>query len=420
MITKLFRNANICTPVSIPGNKTDVDVLSFHEGALLTRDGLILRVGDERTVLNGLSLSDVDIEVDCGGRCMVPGFVDPHTHMCFVSLREKEFSLRLSGTPYLEILKKGGGILSSVRSLRNASDEDIFIRTANNVKVALMNGTTTIEIKSGYGLDTANEIRMLRIISRVGRTTPVDVVPTFMGAHAVPEEFKNDPDSYVDLLVNEMIPLVAKECAPSFCDVFCEEGVFSVPQSRRILKAARDSGMLSKIHADEVTDVGGAALAAEIGAVSAEHLLAAREEHLFAMASSGVVAVLLPATAYSLGKPFANARRMIDIGLAVALATDCNPGSSFTHSMPFVFSLAVLNMKMTVNEALAGCTLNAARAIGVEAVSGSLEKGKKADLLLLEGETPAILAYQNGISPTHSVYKMGERIDCDSFYGRFS
>jgi imidazolonepropionase len=403
MTTKLFRDARIHTPVSDKSR-----CVSWERGALLVKDGLIESVGREDDVLQGLHPSQIDQEIDLGGRCVVPGFVDPHTHMCFSELREREFALRLSGVSYLEILRSGGGILSSVRSVRSASEETILARTLKNVHIALSLGTTTVEIKSGYGLDTASEIRMLRLIERLGRKTPVTVVPTFMGAHAVPSEFSDDPEGYVDLLVKEMIPAVSAECNPPFCDVFCEEGVFSVSQARRVLEAAREHGMKLKVHADEVTDTGGAALAAEMGAVSAEHLLAAREENLAKMVSAGVIAVLLPATAYSLRKPYADARKMLDLGLTVALATDCNPGSSFTQSVPFVFGLAVMKMGMTVDEALSGCTLNAARAIGVDKICGSLEKNKLADLIVLDGDTPAILAYNCGVAPVLSVYKRGE------------
>ncbi len=415
MTTKLFRNARINTPISASSDLFNANgsdrILSIEGGSLLVRNGLIDRVGEGKVILEGISSNQIDQEVDCEGRCLIPGFVDPHTHMCFSSLREAEFALRLNGTSYLDILKAGGGILSSVRSVRGSSDEDISERTLKNVMNAMMHGTTTLEIKSGYGLDTKTEIRLLKIISMIGQESPLDIVSTFLGAHAVPPEFAGDAEGYTDLIINEMIPEVSKECAPAFCDVFCENGVFSVAQSRRILRAANDHGMAPKIHADEVNDVGGAALAADIGAVSAEHLLAAGDHNLAAMAKAGVIAVLLPATAYSLGKPFARARRMIELGLNVALATDCNPGSSFTQSMPFVFSLAVMNMKMTINEALAGCTLNAARSIKMDSSVGSLEKGKMADFLLLDGETPAILAYHNGVNPVHSIYKRGERMN---------
>lgn len=412
MTTKLFRNARLYTPVTSGSNcnkTTSGSHVSFWEhGSILVRNGLIIRAGDEREVMLELNFSEVEQEINCEGKCVIPGFVDPHTHMCFAELREAEFSMRIKGTPYLEILRSGGGILSSVRAVRESSDDSLLRTTKKNVETALKHGTTTVEIKSGYGLDTFTEIRMLKVIEKTGKETPLDIVPTFMGAHVVPSEFRHDPDGYVDLMVNEMIPSVSKECSPSFCDVFCEEGVFSVDQSRRILESARNFGMGLKIHADEVHDLGGAALAAEIGAVSAEHLLAASDENLAAMSRSNVIAVLLPATAYSLQKPFANARKMLDLGLKVALSTDCNPGSSFTQSMPFVFGLAVMNMKMTVEEALAASTLDAACAIGMESVTGSLERGKYADLIILDGESPAILAYHCGVDPIESVYKKGE------------
>lgn len=412
MTIKLFRNARIYTPISssssCAGRKADYSISLWKSGAVLVKNGLIARIGDEANVLAGLSHKQVDQEISCEDRCLVPGFVDPHTHMCFSALREAEFSERLAGTPYLEILKAGGGILSSVRSVRGSTDDFLFQSTRKNVITALLNGTTTMEIKSGYGLDTKTEIRMLKVMERIARETPLDIVTTFMGAHAVPSEYMGDTNGYVDLLVNEMIPAVSNDCSPSFCDVFCEEGVFSVPQSRRILLTAKEYKMAPKIHADEVNDVGGAALAAQIGAVSAEHLLAAKDENLVAMAKAGVLAVLLPATAYSLRKPYANARRMIELGLTVALSTDCNPGSSYTQSMPFVFGLSVMNMMMTVEEALVACTLNAARAIRMDSLVGSLEIGKYADFVILDGDSPAIMAYQNGVSPVDSVFKRGE------------
>lgn len=414
MTIKLFRGSRIFTPLA-----NENRVVSWERGAILTRNGFIEKVGSEEDVLRDLEPAMIEQEIDLHGRCVVPGFVDPHTHMCFSELREKEFAQRLSGVSYMEILGSGGGILSSVRSLRSASDEEVLKRTKKNAFTALSHGTTTVEIKSGYGLDTASETRMLRLIERVGRETPLTVVPTFMGAHAIPSEFRADPEGFVDLLVNEMIPSVSAACDPPFCDVFCEEGVFSVPQSRRILEAAREQGMKLKIHADEVVDTGGAALAAELGAVSAEHLLAAGEENLAKMSSAGVIAVLLPATAFSLRKPYADARKMLELGLTVALATDCNPGSSFTQSMPFVFSLAVMNMGMTVEEALAGCTLNGAKAIELDNFCGSLEENKMADFVVLEGETPAIMAYNSGTSPVFSVYKKGECVAQRSDEWRF-
>lgn len=413
MARKLFRNANIYTPLDpgTPlGGSRQGEIAHIPRGAVVVLDGLIEAVGVEKDVMPGLSPGDVDFEVDCLGRCLIPGFVDSHTHMCFAGAREEEFGLRLDGVDYLEILRRGGGILSSVRAVRAASEAELHAMTRKRILTALRFGTTTVEIKSGYGLELAAELKMLRVIAQVQRESPVDVAATFMGAHAVPEEYRQSPDAYVDLVVDEMIPAVVLQGVARFCDVFCEDGAFTVDQSRRILAAAREAGLGVKIHADEVHRLGGSTLAAELRAVSAEHLLHAAESDIRAMAASGVVGVLLPATAYSLRKPFAPARAMVEAGLPVAVATDCNPGTSFTESMPFVFGLSVLGMGLSVLETLVASTLNGAYAIGMARKVGSLEAGKQADFLLLEGETPAILAYHAGVSPVVEVFKRGERV----------
>jgi imidazolonepropionase len=276
---------------------------------------------------------------------------------------------------------------------------------------ALSLGSTSLEIKSGYGLDTENEMKMLRVIRRVGRTTPLDVVSTFLGAHAVPPLYLGREEEYVDLLIDEMLPVVKAENLAEHCDVFCEKGVFSLKQSRRLLAAAKGLGFKVKIHADEVNDLGGAGLAAELYAISADHLLAVSDEGIARLAAAGVVATLLPATAYSLRKPYARAREMLAQGVPLALATDCNPGSCFCESMPFVIGLAVLNMGLSPAEALTGATLNSAYAIGMAGKVGSLEVGKQADFLLLDGESPAILAFHAGVAPLLAVYKRGEKIN---------
>ena len=412
MITKLIRNARIYTPEgSAPSAGAEQGAVRFYpEGAMILKDGLIEAAGAEEEVLAGASGREFDEEIDCGGKCVIPGFTDPHTHMCFAKRREEEFSLRLSGAPYLEILAGGGGILSSVRAVKEISDEELFENTMNLAWSALSMGTTTVEMKSGYGLDTETELRMLSVIHRVGRESPLDVVPTFMGAHAVPEDFRGKSDRFVDLLVNEMLPAAEEQGIAKFCDVFCEEGVFSISQTERILTEAAKRGMGLKVHADEVHDTGGAALAARVGAISAEHLLAASDEGIAAMAEKGVIAILLPATAYSLRKPYARARTMIERGVPVALATDCNPGSSFTESMPFVFGLGVLAMGLTPEEALVAATKNSSCAVGMGGLCGTLEPGKQADFLVLDGETPAILAYHAGVSPVERVYKKGEQV----------
>jgi len=412
MTVKIVRNARIYTSEgrSPAAGKDQGEIRFLPNGAMVLRGGKIEAVGPEEEILVSENTADADEEIDCGGRCVIPGFVDPHTHMCFARRREEEFSLRLAGTPYLEILQKGGGILSSVRSVREASDDELFEHTLSLALSALSMGTTTVEMKSGYGLDTETELRMLSVIRRVGRESPLDVVPTFMGAHAVPELYRGNGDGFVDLIVEEMLPAVERQGIARFCDVFCEEGVFSVPQTERILAEASRRGLGLKVHADEVHDTGGAALAARMGAVSAEHLLAASDEGIAAMAKSGTTAILLPATAYSLRKPYARARTMIERGVPVALATDCNPGSSFTESMPFVFGLAVMAMGLTVEEALTAATRNSACAVGLGAVCGTLERGKQADFLVLDGETPAILAYHAGVPAVEEVFKKGERV----------
>lgn len=418
MITKLFKNANIYTPIDKgepAAGREQSELNHFPNGAMLVENGIIKTIGDEKLVRDEIvalyprNCVVPTVIIDCGGRLMMPGFVDPHTHICFAATREAEFEMRMQGTPYLEILAQGGGILASVQAVRGADEADLYANTRKHALDALKLGTTTLEIKSGYGLDTLNELKMLHVIDQISRTTPLDVAPTFMGAHAIPSDFKNHADGYIDLVMNEMLPSVKAQGVARFCDIFCEQEVFTLEQSRKVLLAAQELGLASKIHADEVHDLGGAGLAAEIGAISADHLLAANEANLEKMADAGVTAVLLPATAYSLRKPYAHARAMIAKNLPVALATDCNPGSSFTESMPFVIGLAVVNMKMTPAEALTAATLNGAYAIGMAPRVGSLDIGKQADFILTQGQSPAILAYHAGVSPVCEVYKMGEK-----------
>ncbi len=413
MSLQLFYNANIYTPVD--GGRPCAGVgqgqmVNYRAGALLVENGLIAAVGDATELVKRLPAAATAKRIDIGGKTLIPGFVDPHTHMCFAARREAEFDLRLAGTPYLEILKQGGGILSSVQAVSAASEEDLYAVTSGHARSALTFGTTTLEIKSGYGLDTENELKMLRVIGRLAEESVQDVVATFMGAHAIPKSYKNDPEAFIQHIIKDMLPAVHEQGIARSCDIFCEKGVFTIEQGRKLLRAAQHLGMQVKLHADEVNDLGGAALAAELKVSSADHLLAASDENIRAMAAAGVVANLLPATAYSLRKPYARARFMIDNGLPVALATDCNPGSSYTESMPFVIGLAVLNMHMTPAEALVGATLNPAYAIGLADRVGSLDVGKQADFVLLEGESPAILAYHAGVSPVLQVYKKGELV----------
>jgi imidazolonepropionase len=375
------------------------------QGALWHHKGIIQAVGPTDEILSRAG-KDAK-QIDCQGRAMIPGLVDPHTHMCFAQTRENEFSERICGVPYLEILKRGGGILNSVDSVRRASVQDLLKNTLEHLKIALAHGSTTVEIKSGYGLDTENELKMLSVIELAGQKAAQDIAATFLGAHAIPREYKEHPDQYVDLIINEMIPKVADQGIASFADVFCEKGVFTPEQSRRILEAAMEHGLTPKLHADEVNDLGGGAMAADLKAVSADHLLAVSPKSIAKMAQAQVVAVLLPATAYSLKKTYAPARKMLNAGLAVALATDCNPGSSYVLSMPFAIGLAIMQMGLSVEEALTAATLNAAHALNLARKVGSLEPGKQADFCLLHGETPAVIAYRAGVNPMAAVYKKG-------------
>ena len=418
MIRKLFKNAVIYTSKDNgrpAGGKAQAHLRHFHDGAILVENGIIKAVGNKDDVLASIEAWsspswNIQTEIDCNGQCLIPGFVDPHTHMCFAETREHEFEMRIKGIPYLEILENGGGILSSVAALSHADEDTLYENTRERVLSALKSGTTCLEIKSGYGLDTENELKMLRVIDKIARTTPVDISATFLGAHAIPPIYRENPDAFVDLVIEEMLPAVKAQGIAEFCDIFCEKGVFTIKQSRSVLEAAQQLGFAIKIHADEVHDTGGAGLAAGLCAVSADHLLFASDQNMEKMAAAGVVADLLPATAYSLRKPYADARKMIKKNLPVALATDCNPGSSYTESMPFVIGLAVLNMRMTPAEALTAATLNAAYAMNMASRAGSLDVGKQADFLLLDGESPAILAYHAGGSPVRDVYKLGEKI----------
>ncbi|QYR24120.1 imidazolonepropionase [Paenibacillus sp. sptzw28] len=346
--------------------------------------------------------------IDASGKVAAPGLVDPHTHLVYAGTREKEFELRLQGVKYIDILKKGGGILSSTRSTRAASLEHLIEQGYARLDRFLLHGVTTIEAKSGYGLTVQDEIKQLEAARRLNEIHPVDVVSTFMGAHAIPDEYKDNPDEFVNLIIERMIPLVAARKLAEFCDVFCEEGVFTVEQSRKILQAGQAFGLTAKIHADEIVQTGGAELAAEVGAVSAEHLLQVSNAGIQALASSNTIAVLLPATALFLMEKPARARKMIEEGVAVALSTDCNPGSSPTQSMPFVMNIACLSMRMTPAEVLTAATINAAHAINRADQIGSIEVGKKADLVLFDAPNYQTLQYNFAVNLVDTVIKNGE------------
>ncbi|MDI9493121.1 MAG: imidazolonepropionase [Bacillota bacterium] len=379
----------------------------IEDGAVLMEDGLIAAVGTTEELLPHA----VDAEViDCSGKAVLPGFVDSHTHLIFAGYRAEEFSWRLSGISYMDIMRRGGGINATTIPTREATLEDLKREGRKRLSSMLAFGVTTVEGKSGYGLDRDTEIKQLEAMKELNKEQPVDNVNTFMGAHAVPEEFKGRTGDYVDFIIKEVLPEVANRGLAEFCDVFCEEGVFDIEQSRKLLLAAKEYGMEIKLHADEIVPLGGTELAAELGAVSADHLLQASDEGISKLAERGVIATLLPATAFSLKEPYAKARKMIDSGCAVALATDFNPGSCFTNSIPLLFALATIYMGMTIEEAVTAMTINGAAALKREKQIGSIDVGKKADLVVLEFPSYQFLHYHFGVNIVEKVIKNGELV----------
>jgi imidazolonepropionase len=345
--------------------------------------------------------------LDASGCTVLPGFVDPHTHVPFVGDRSGELVMRLSGKSYMEIGRAGGGILSTMRAVREASSDRLLASARHTARSFLAHGVTTFEAKSGYGLETEAELKQLRTLRDLNDEGPQRVVPTFLGAHFVPPEYHDRPDAYVDLLCDRMLPAVAAEGLARFCDVFCEEGAFTVDQSRRILLRGRELGLLPRLHADEIEDTGGAALAADVGAVSADHLMAASPEGIAAMAKAGVAATLLPGTSFYLRKAYAPARRFVEAGCVVALSTDCNPGSSLTTNLLAVATLAVFGMGLRPQEALWAVTLNAAYALREEESLGSLAPGKRADLCVWDVPSPLHLFYPYGENPLRAAVCAG-------------
>lgn len=376
---------------------------------ILCRDGKIESV-EPRLQSGRREAADSDLRVlDGRGGTLVPGFVDPHTHLPWAGSREEEFVQRLAGKTYLEIAGGGGGILSTVRATRQASQEELERLVEPRLDRMLRHGTTTAEAKSGYGLSLDDEVKQLRVIRSAAAGHPLDLMPTLLAAHEVPAEHRAHRERYLDLVCEEIIPAVGEAGLARFCDVFCERGVFSAAESRRVLEAGREHGLAPRLHADEFVDSGGAELAAELGALSADHLTAVSDAGIEALAAAGVTAVLLPGTSFFLMKhSYAPARRLIAAGIPVALATDCNPGSSNTESMPMIIVLAVYELGLGIEEALTAATLNAACCLGLGDRIGSIEPGKDADLVLLEAPSLLHLAYHYGVNPVAAVIKRGE------------
>jgi len=383
-------------------------VRRFHGAEVLCQDGRILFVGPPEERLRLFGEAPDAARLDGRGGTLIPGFVDPHTHLPWAGTREQEFAARLAGTSYQEIAAAGGGILSTVASTRRATEEELTGFVLRRMDQMLTWGTTTAEAKSGYGLTLGDELKQLRAIRRATEGHPVDLVPTLLAAHEVPPEHRQDRSRYVDLICDEIVPATAEAGLARFCDVFCERGVFSAEESRRVLEAGARHGLAPRLHADEFVDSGGAELAAQLGALSADHLMAVSDAGIEALAGSGVTAVLLPGTSFFLmKKAYAPARRLVAAGVPVALATDCNPGSSHTESMPMIVVLAVLQLGLTIEESLTAATLNAACSLGLGAEIGSIEVGKRADLVLLDAPNLLHLAYHYGINPVAAVVKEG-------------
>jgi imidazolonepropionase len=380
---------------------TRIDV--HEDAAVAIDDGSVVAVGPTDAVTRDHPPENARTAIDAGGKTVVPGFVDPHTHALFAGDRSDEFEAKLRGKSYQELLAEGGGILRTVRATRAADTDWLVGNLLSQLDVMLAHGTTTVEVKSGYGLDVETELRMLEAIERAHDRHPVDVVPTFMGAHAVPED--RDADDYVNDVVEEQLPAVADQGIAEFCDVFCEEGAFDVEQSRRVLEAGRDHGLTPKVHAEELAHLGGTRLAAEVGATSADHLLHSTPEDVGALVEAGVTPVLLPGTAFGLGADYADAESFLDRGAPVALATDFNP-NCYSQSMSFAMSLGCVEMGLTPAQALGAATVNAARAVDRSA-RGRLTVGAPADVAVLDAPSHVYLSYNFGVNTVETVLKGG-------------
>ena len=373
----------------------------LQDAYVLMTDGLITEVGTGDKTVPGAEV------LDAGGALVTPGLVDAHTHLIFGGWRQNELGLKLHGASYLDILSMGGGILSTVNATRAATENELYDKAKEALDEMLSLGITTVEAKSGYGLDMDTELKQLRVIRRLNEEHPMDLVPTFLGAHAVPKEYKEDRAGYIRLLCEEVIPAVAREGLAEFCDVFCETGVFSAEESKAILEAGKKWGLIPKIHADEIDPIGGSQLTAQVGAISAEHLIVCPPEGIAAMAKAGTVACCLPATSFYLGSTFAPVRDMVNAGVPVAMATDFNPGSCPSLNMQFVINLGCLKYRLTPEEVLTAVTLNAAAAINRADSIGSLEPGKLGDLVIWNAPDLNYICYRMGSNLVKTVIKKG-------------
>lgn len=377
----------------------------IYNGSVVIEDGIIVDVDEASNISSRYDESEYEV-IDASEKAVLPGFIDSHTHLIFGGYRADEFSWRLRGDTYMSIMERGGGITSSVRATRSTVLEEFVETGRKRLDKMMAFGVTTVEGKSGYGLDEETEIRQLEAMRILNESHPVDIAATFLGPHSVLPEWKGKEDEFIDYMI-EVMKKVRERNLAEFADIFCEKNVFSIEQSRRFLKSAKEMGLKLKIHADEIVRLGGAELAAELGAVSADHLLQASDEGIRMMAENNVVATLLPATAFCLKEDYARARDIIDSGCAVALATDFNPGSCFTNSVPLVIALAAIQMRMSVEEIITALTINAASALSRQDSIGSIEAGKKADIIILEFPSIHFLPYHAGVNIVETVIKNG-------------
>lgn len=403
-------NARVVTPIGFSARcgKEMGELCIIDNATIEVTDGIISYVGPSRGESRD-GYYQRYWHYNARGKCLLPGFVDSHTHFVFGGERAEEFSWRLKGESYMSIMERGGGIVSTVKATRECNFIQLRSKAESFLKQMSAMGVTTVEGKSGYGLDKDTELLQLKVMRSLNNDEHkrVDIVSTFLGAHAVPEEYRGRTDEYIDFIIRDVLPCVAKGELAEFCDVFCEQGVFSVEQSRRLLQAAKEYGLGLKLHADEIVPLGGAELAAELSAVSADHLLHASDEGIRAMRDAGTVATLLPLTAFALKENYARGREMIDTGCAVALATDLNPGSCFSGSIPLTFALACIYMQLTIEEAITALTLNGAAALNRADSIGSIEVGKKGDFVVLNTDNYHFLPYYVGMNCVNTTIKEG-------------
>ena len=393
----------------LPKTGKEMNELTILENAYIAVvEGNVFKVGtgeDYKALVGENTIID-----DASGMLVTPGLVDSHTHLVHGGSRENEFSKKLNGVPYIQILQEGGGILSTVNSTKKATFDELYKKAKKSLDRMLEFGVTTVEEKSGYGLELETEVKQLQVAHELDKDHPVDLVHTFLGAHAVPVEYKSNSDAYIKLLVEEIMPKVKELGLAEFCDVFCEEGVFSVEESDYILSKAKEMGYKLKIHADEIVPIGGAELAAKLGCISADHLMAASEQGLKDMAEKGVIANILPGTSFNLNKPSADGRKMIDLNVPISLSSDYNPGSCPSENLQLVMQLGCLNLKMTPNEVLTAVTINAAHCVDRATEIGSIEVGKKADIAVFDAPNVEYLMYHFGINHIDRVYKEGRLV----------